>query len=116
MTDSRGSESDPHAISLEGLLSGAGQGGLQDILERTRASLIASTQEGVAGGGAVRVTVTGERKIVAVHVEPEVFASGDAAMLEELLVAAASDAYDRVETARTSSIGSLLQNLVNDAE
>lgn len=116
MTDSpAGQQPDPN-MNLEGLLSDSGLGGLQNILEQARTSLTAATLEGVAGGGAVRVTMTGERKIVGVTIDPEVFASGDAATLEELVLAAAADAYAQSETQRTASMGSLLQQLMGGEE
>ena len=114
MTDSPvGREPDPN-MNLEGLLSDSGLGGLQDILEQARTSLAGATLEGVAGGGAVRISMSGERKIVAVSIDPEVFASGDAAMLEELILAAAGDAYARGDAQRAASLGSVLQQLTGE--
>jgi len=112
MTDSPGAGPEPRPnLNVEGLLSDSGLGGFQNIFEWARTSLSGSTVEGVAGGGAVRITITGEREIVAVTIDPEVFASGDASTLEELVLAAAADGYVKAEARRSSSIGSLLQQL-----
>lgn len=112
MTDSPGPGHQPEPnLNVEGLLSESGLGGLQNILDQARTSLTGATMEGVAGGGAVRITMSGERKITGVSIDPEIFESGDPAILEELILAAAADAYSRADAQRAASLGSLLQQL-----
>jgi len=47
---------------------------------------------GTAGGGMVTVTANGAMDVIAVKIDPEVMKSGDAEMLQDLVVAAANDA------------------------
>ena len=93
------------AAGLEALFGGEDPlAAVTNLLASTRKSLAERSAEGVSGGGAVRITMNGERRIVAVHVAPDVFEGGDAALLEDLLIAAASDAYDRVEGIKAEAL------------
>ena len=48
--------------------------------------------EASAGGGAVKVTVTGKKEVVAVNIDPEVIDPDDVEMLEDLILAAVNEA------------------------
>ena len=48
----------------------------QEMLAKAQAELAATSVEGTAGGGAVRVTMSGEQKIVAINLQPEVVDPG----------------------------------------
>ena len=65
---------------------------MQEQLARLQEQAAAKTVSGTAGGGMVTVTASGAMQIVAVKVDPEVLKSGDAEMLQELIVAATNDA------------------------
>lgn len=93
------------APGLEALFGGDDPlAAITSLLASTRKSLAERSAEGVAGGGAVRITLDGERRVVAVHIAPDVFEGGDAALLEDLLIAAANDAYDRVEGIKAETL------------
>jgi len=53
--------------------------------------------EGSAGGGAVKAVVTGKQELVSITIEPEVVDPSDVEMLQDLVLAAVSEA---LETAR----------------
>jgi DNA-binding YbaB/EbfC family protein len=53
--------------------------------------------EGSAGGGAVKAVVTGKQELVSITIEPEVVDPSDIEMLQDLVLAAVSEA---LETAR----------------
>lgn len=61
---------------------------LQERLAKVQEEAAGRTAEGSAGGGMVKVTVNGRLEVVRVHIEPSVLQSGDAQMLEDLIVAA----------------------------
>jgi len=65
---------------------------MQAGIERVQSELAAATVEGTAGGGAVRVVVTGKQEMVSVAIDPEVAEGGDLELLQDLIVAAANDA------------------------
>ena len=53
--------------------------------------------ESTAGGGMVTVKMNGQKQLVSVRIEPDVFKSKDQEMLQELLLAAVNDASRRVD-------------------
>jgi len=50
--------------------------------------------DGTAGGGMVTVTVSGQQKMLACRIEPELLSAGDAEVLQDLIVAATNQALD----------------------
>ena len=48
--------------------------------------------DGTAGGGAVKVKVNGENKLISLTIDPEVMKAGDVEMLQDLVLAATNDA------------------------
>ncbi|GAB4331106.1 MAG: YbaB/EbfC family nucleoid-associated protein [Dehalococcoidia bacterium] len=83
----------------------------QAMLARAQQELAESTVEGTAGGGAVRITMTGDHKIVGVAIEPEVVDPDDVEMLQDLILAAASDAEERVAELQAKSFGAVTGGL-----
>jgi DNA-binding YbaB/EbfC family protein len=68
---------------------------IQEDLARAQESLGKLTAEGSAGGGVVTVIVTGKQQIQSVKIDAEVLKSGDAEMLEDLIVVAANQALEK---------------------
>jgi hypothetical protein len=73
------------------------------LLEQLRAIRV----EGSAGGGMVRVSMDGEHNVHAVKIEPQVLEDKDVAMLEDLIVAAFSDARRKILEKTQESIKSI---------
>src|SRR4029077_16171266 len=67
---------------------------LQDDLQRQVNSV---TVEASAGGGMVTVKMNGQKQVLDVRIEPEVFASKDVEMLQDLVRAAVNEAVRRVD-------------------
>ena len=65
------------------------------------------TFEGVAGGGAVKVTVTGAGEFTGVTIRPDAVDPNDVAMLEDLVLAAVRDASAQVSAAMQQRLGGL---------
>jgi len=53
---------------------------------------------GSAGGGMVEVTISGKMEARRIKIDPSLFQSGDAEVVEDLVVAAFNDAKAKVET------------------
>ncbi len=68
---------------------------MQRELDRVRTELREKLFEGSAGGGVVKIWVTGDRQISKVEISPEVFAAGNKQVLEEMLLAALRDGIGR---------------------
>ncbi len=68
---------------------------LQARLQKAQEELDTLTVEGSAGGGAVKVTMTGKQKVEAVAIAKE--AAEDLEMLQDLIVAAVNDASAKAQ-------------------
>jgi hypothetical protein len=73
---------------------------MQRELDRAREELSKARVEGSAGGGAVKVEVSGDGMVQKVSIKPEIVAQNDATMLEETVFAAIRDALQRATTLR----------------
>jgi DNA-binding YbaB/EbfC family protein len=63
--------------------------------------------EASAGGGMVTVKMNGQKQILEVHIEPDVFASKDQEMLQDLIRAAVNEASRRVDDELATQMKSL---------
>ena len=66
---------------------------LQGRMEKLQKELESETVEASAGGGAVTAVVTGGQKLVSVRIDPA--AAEDVEMLQDLVVAAVSEALEK---------------------
>lgn len=98
-------------------MGGAARGGAnplaaaQEMLAKAQAELAATTIEGTAGGGAVRVMMSGEQKITAITIERDVVDPDDVEMLQDLIMAAIGDAADRASALQNESFGAITGGL-----
>ena len=83
----------------------------QEMLAKAQQELAATTIEGSAGGGAVRVTMSGEQKITAIVLEPEVVDPDDVEMLQDLIMAAIADASEKAAELQSKSFGAITGGL-----
>src|SRR5262245_34657428 len=70
---------------------------MQANVQKAQAEIASMEVEGVAGGGMVKVTMTGRHEVKRVQLEPAVVGE-DREMLEDLIAAAMNDAVHKVET------------------
>ena len=80
---------------------------MQKQMEETTKALEESTYEATAGGGVVKVVVSGKKEVVSVHLEEEVVDPDDVEMLEDLIVAATNEALTQVDQAAAGSMSKL---------
>jgi DNA-binding YbaB/EbfC family protein len=66
-------------------------------LDETQHALAERVIEGSAGGGVVKVRVTGNRDLHSVHIDPAVVDPADASGLEDLVAAAARQALAKAK-------------------
>ena len=83
----------------------------QEMFARAQEELQAAVIEGTAGGGAVRVTMTGDQKISGITIEPEVVDPEDVEMLQDLIMAAIADAAERASELQAQSFGAITGGL-----
>jgi DNA-binding YbaB/EbfC family protein len=82
---------------------------LQDDLQRQVNSV---NVEASAGGGMVNVKMNGQKQIVEIRIEPEVFAGKDQEMLQDLVRAAVNEASRRVD----EELASQMKNIAGNAQ
>jgi DNA-binding YbaB/EbfC family protein len=68
---------------------------LQEQLQQAQEQLAQEMITATAGGGAVKVTLTGDQRCTAVEIDPALLQEGDVEMLQDLMVAAFNAALDR---------------------
>ena len=94
----------PGGLNIQGMMKQA-----QQMQERLQAEIALISVEGSAGGGMVTVKMDGQKKVVGVKIDPEV--AGDVEMLQDLVVAACSDALQKVEAQSQQKMSGMLGGL-----
>jgi DNA-binding YbaB/EbfC family protein len=90
---------------LEGLLEQAMQMQQQLVAAQDRAR--AAEVQGQAGGGAVKVTMTGGGEVTRVRIDPTVVDPAEVDLLEDLVLAALHDAAAKAQAVQSEAMGPL---------
>ena len=77
---------------------------MQEQMQRQMASL---KVEGSAGGGMVKVEMSGNKEVVSVVIDKEAVDPNDVDMLQDLVKAAVNEAVRKVDEEMQSSVGSM---------
>lgn len=80
------------------------QAEMQKKLEETKI-------EASAGGGMVTVRMNGNKQLLGVEIDPQIFEGGDREMLQDLILAAFNEAARRVDEAMAGQLGNLASGL-----
>lgn len=83
----------------------------QEMLAKAQAELAATSIEGTAGGGAVRISMNGEQKITGITLSPDVVDPEDVEMLQDLIMAAITDASEKASDLQSQSFGAITGGL-----
>ena len=70
---------------------------MQQELVKAQEEAKAVEAEGSAGGGAVKILISGEYEVKSVKIEPSVVDSNDVEMLQDLVAAAFKEAIEKVK-------------------
>lgn len=81
---------------------------MQRQMEQVQEELGSATVEGTAGGGAIIVTMNGHRDIKDIKISAEVVDPEDVEMLQDLILAAVSDAAKRAQELAEERMGPLM--------
>ncbi len=84
---------------------------VQQFQEQLQKQLEELVVEASAGGGMVAVKMNGQKQLVAVSVDREVFASKDVEMLQDLVLAAVNEATRKVDEQLAKQVGNLAGGL-----
>ena len=95
-----------------------GQGGmmaqiqrLQKQMEEAQAQLADEVVTASAGGGAIKVTMTGDQKCRAVEISPDLLKDADAEMLQDLVLSVVNMALDQSRELAAQKMGPLAGGL-----
>jgi nucleoid-associated protein EbfC len=99
-------------------MGGGGGGGmmqqlkkLQEQMEQTQAELAEETVTATVGGGAVKITVTGAKRVRSVEIDPDLLKDADAEMLQDMLVTGMNMAMDMADKLTEERMGPLAGGL-----
>jgi DNA-binding YbaB/EbfC family protein len=86
---------------------------LQEQLAQAQSQLADETITHTAGGGAIKLTVTGDQRITAVELDPEMLKdlAGDAEMFQDMLLAAINGALEASRKLAEQRLGPLAGGL-----
>jgi hypothetical protein len=84
---------------------------VQQFQEQLQKQLDELVVEATAGGGMVSVRMNGQKQLHEVRIDPEVFASQDLEMLQDLILVAVNEASRKVDEQMASQMGSLAGGL-----
>ncbi len=80
---------------------------LQNKLAKAQEELATLTVEGSAGGGAVKVVMTGQQKVQSVKVAPEAINPQEVELLEDMVMAAVNDALQKSQEMAQKKLSSV---------
>jgi DNA-binding YbaB/EbfC family protein len=80
---------------------------MQSQMLRAQEELSRKQIEGTAGGGMVKVVLNGSNELQSISLNPEVVDPSDVEMLEDLIVAAFSNAQEKLKEVSDNTLGSI---------
>lgn len=84
---------------------------MQEQMEAAQAELAVETVTSSVGGGAIKVTMTGDQHCKAVEIDPELLKDADAEMLQDLVLSAINLALDDSRKLAEQKMGPLAGGL-----
>ena len=83
----------------------------QQMQEKLQKQMETTVVDATAGGGMVSVKMNGQKQLLSVQIEPEVFSGGDKDMLQDLIVAAVNEGSRKVDEALQGQLGGMTGGL-----
>ncbi len=84
---------------------------LQEQLQQAQEQLSVETVSASAGGGVVKVTMTGDQKCTTVEINPEILQDADVEMLQDLILTAINNALEASREMAAERLGPLAGGL-----
>lgn len=84
---------------------------LQEQIQATQEQLAEETVTATAGGGAVKITVTGDQRCRAVEIDPALLQDADVEMLQDLVLTAFNNALEASRNLAAERLGPLAGGL-----
>ena len=83
----------------------------QQMQEKLQKQMETTVVDATAGGGMVSVKMNGQKQLLSVQIDPEVFSGGDKDMLQDLIVAAVNEGIRKVDEALAGQLGGMTGGL-----
>ena len=83
----------------------------QQMQEKLQKQMESTVVDATAGGGMVSIKMNGQKQLLSIQIDQEVFAGGDRDMLQDLIVAAVNEGIRKVDETMQSQLGSLAGGL-----
>ena len=78
---------------------------MQEEMQKAQEELEETEVEGSAGSGLVKVTMTAKKVVTGITINPDAVDTDDITMLEDLLIAALNDGYDKADDVYSEKMG-----------
>ncbi len=78
---------------------------MQEQMKKAQEELEELEVEGVSGGGLVKVTMTAKKVVVGIEINPDAVDTEDITMLEDLIIAALNDGYNKADKVYNEKMG-----------
>jgi DNA-binding YbaB/EbfC family protein len=83
----------------------------QQMQEKLQKQMETTVVDATAGGGMVSVKMNGQKQLLSIQIDPEVFSGGDKDMLQDLIVAAVNEGIRKVDEALAGQLGGMTGGL-----
>ena len=84
---------------------------LQKNMAKVQAELESATVEGSAGGGVVKTVVSGRMTLESLTIDPDAVSEEDVEMLQDLVVAAVNDGFEKAQEMAASRMSAVTGGL-----
>ena len=78
---------------------------LQEEMQKAQAELEETEVEGTSGGGLVKVSITAKKVVKTINIDKNAVDIDDLTMLEDLIIAALNDAYEKADKLCAEKLG-----------
>jgi hypothetical protein len=83
----------------------------QQMQERLQKQMAEMRVEATAGGGMVTVVINGAKQLQSIKIDPEAVSKDDVEMLQDLILAAMSDAHRKADEAMQQQMSGMMGGL-----
>ncbi|MFB5663559.1 YbaB/EbfC family nucleoid-associated protein [Alteribacillus sp. HJP-4] len=84
---------------------------MQKQMQKAQEELKEKTVEATAGGGAVKITATGDKRITDIEIDEDVVDPEDIEMLQDLILAAMNEALSKVDDLVEQDMGKFTKGM-----
>ena len=93
----------PGGMNINNLMKEAKK--MQADMEQSQAELAVKEFSATAGGGAIKVTVSGEKQVRSIEIQKDVVDPDDVEMLQDLILTCINDAMKQVDDEQARQMG-----------